>query len=136
MVSKLRASASLSMVVLLLAAACSVEGGTEPGLGRVTQAQDNFTPTSCTGSEVPGGFIESCLLNGGESVHCDGGVAYCCRACHPGEAGGCDEYCSQNPDDLSRASTVPVDPVVIDTVKDADPPRWLPPPLPPVGKLK
>ncbi len=110
---RIAVAGTLSLVsatlMAFLGAACSVtssekEVGPEAP-GELLQAQVKFTPTGCSGGEVPGSYIEACLLAGGTSVSCDGGVAWCCRPCHAGEAGGCDEYCNQDPDGIRTAPT-------------------------------
>jgi hypothetical protein len=118
----------------LFAGACNaVDDGS---VSRVSQAQTNFTPTSCTGDTVPDDFVNQCVLAGGETAHCDGGVAYCCRACHPGEAGGCDEYCSQNPDDVSRQESASDEGIVIvDSMDPGDPSDRAPSDQPVIGGI-
>ena len=85
--------------------------------GEVALAQKNFTPTGCTSdSDVPGDFVNSCVLAGGERTECSGGVAYCCRPCTKEE--GCEERCSQDPGDLDRPAVSDASEPVIDTLGD------------------
>lgn len=102
-------------LLVLLASACGAQsdprGGNEDPLGRAPLAQKKApTTTSCTtDTDMDGQWQDSCLLHGGERTECSGGVAWCCRACTKQE--GCEERCSQNPDDLDRsAATPPLEP--------------------------
>jgi hypothetical protein len=70
---------------------------------------------ACTSSrDVPGTFIEACLLAGGSEVRCSSGTSMCCRACTAEE--DCDTACFDRVEDVREA------PPKEDHVDPKDPP--------------
>lgn len=75
------------------------------GTTALTQAQQNNDPppSGCSSwDQVPGTFIEQCLLAGsGTYVQCIGGQANCCKKKKDSQ-GDEVEHCSTNPSDVAR----------------------------------
>jgi hypothetical protein len=119
------APGSAAIVVALACSSGAEPGASEPPGAETSLAQKrSFTPTPCgDDASIPGSFIEACVLAGGSSVDCDGGVAYCCEPC-PELGDDCVEHCSQNPEDIGRVALPGGEGPVIDTVDDdAGPPQ-------------
>jgi hypothetical protein len=57
---------------------------------------------ACTSSrDVPGTFIDACLLAGGSEVRCSSGTSMCCRPCTAAE--DCDTACFDRVEDVREA---------------------------------
>jgi hypothetical protein len=93
---------STSALVLALSIAACAAPPDEGANGAVRIQQTKQALKNCTSSsDVPGRFIDACLLAGGSEVRCSSGTSMCCRKCTADE--DCDTACFDRVEDVREA---------------------------------